>query len=86
MQEKYIANLKKAYEESGLEIDYTGFDSVEDYLKNIAKKALTAHDNIAKIYTLDDIAENNKNLPLKDLEKLYDEYSEVFFTADIKFD
>lgn len=84
-RDQFVENLRQGYSEAGLEIDYTGFTNATEYLESIAEDFLLGKENIARIYSLDDIAKSNKNLPFKELEKLYDKYDEVFFDASIKF-
>ena len=86
IRDEFVKNLREGYSEAGLDIDYTGFETAEEYLESIAEKVLLAEPAIAKIKGIDEIARENLNLKKEDLELLYADYKDVFFHASIDFD
>lgn len=87
VRDKFVENLRQGYTRAELDIDYSGFADSEEYLQSIAEEFLLAKDNIAKLEGIELISSKNFNLPKDELEKLYQEYKDVFkFDGSINFD
>lgn len=87
VRDKFVENLRQGYTKAGLDIDYSGFTDSEEYLQSIVEEILLAKDNIAKLEGIELISSKNFNLPKEELEKLYQEYKDVFkFDGSINFD
>ena len=87
VRDQFVENLRQGYTKAELDIDYSGFTDSKEYLQSIAEEFLLAKDNIAKLEGIELISSKNFNLPKDELEKLYQEYKDVFkFDGSINFD
>lgn len=89
MRQQLIENIYAGYEKLGYTKE-TGlplgdFESETELITSLVNKYIENYDNLMDLESLEDVAEKT-NIPIDKIEKLFGEYSDVFFDASIQFD